>query len=109
MARLNKMAKLVPTDVDIAQYGLGIEEMKEDDRFSGDLMLYVPTLQLAVTVLRKRRAEKPDKPLRFKDLSEFVALMTEDEQGIFTNDFLREMRKAGMIKVNCRGRVRIKI
>lgn len=110
MARLNKLVKLIPNNADIARYGLEIEEMEVISSLFGHLMFDVtPHLQMVVTVLRKRKAEKPDKPLRFADLSEFVALMTEDEQGIFTNAFLREMRKAGLIKTTRRGRVKIKI
>ncbi len=109
IARLNQLEKLVPSEQDTQNYGLNEDEMADACLHFGYPHLFdiSPYLQLIVTVLRKRRAEKPGKLLSVRDFSEFVALMMEDN-GTLTNGVLREMREAGMIKITNRDRVRIK-
>ncbi|OGD75228.1 hypothetical protein A3A84_03540 [Candidatus Collierbacteria bacterium RIFCSPLOWO2_01_FULL_50_23] len=108
--RLNQLEKLVPGEGDIIKYGLDDEEMEDVRLLLGHYHFFdnSPFLQLIVTTLRKRRAEKPGKLLSVRDFSDFVALMMEDN-GTLTKSILREMEEAGMIKITNRDRVSIKI
>ena len=108
IARLTKLEKLVPDKDDVEKYGLTFKQLMALYIIMG-VALVPDDIQLVITTLGKRKAEKPGKLFRLKDLIEFVAVMAEDDDGAYTRVLFDELKKLGVIKINRKGRVSIEI
>lgn len=113
IARLKYLKSLLPADNDYDKYGLTDEELGFNPAsyvsryFTGaDVGAH---LLLLVTVLRKRRAETPGNLLSYRDLVDLIVITTRDEDGKVTDTLLRDLQNDGVIQVNRRMRVSIKI